>query len=188
MATQKGRNWSSGDIVTAANLSSVERGVSAMAEEYTPTTWSNGDTVTAAGLNNIEQGITNASGGGGGNPNTVQTVTGTLSNMFGNVDLDELEDALSTLNATAYVEIDASALGAGMIHGYMQVNTETHLFYVGGSALLPTLSASTAYYVEWGAGALNRARMLSNGNIVDISSYGSTINTTMTIVWHPLPN
>ena len=62
MATQKGRNWSSGDIVTAANLSSVERGVSAMAEEYTPTTWSNGDTVTAAALNNIEQGI--VSGGG----------------------------------------------------------------------------------------------------------------------------
>ena len=60
MATQKGRNWSSGDIVTAANLSSVERGISAMAEEYTPTTWSNGDTVTAAALNKIEQGIANS--------------------------------------------------------------------------------------------------------------------------------
>ena len=59
MATQKGRNWSSGDIVTAANLSSIERGVSALAEEYTPTTWANGNTVTAAGLNNIEQGIVN---------------------------------------------------------------------------------------------------------------------------------
>ena len=63
MATQKGRNWSSGDIVTAANLSSIERGVSAVAEEYTPTTWANGDTVTAAALNNIEQGIVNAGGG-----------------------------------------------------------------------------------------------------------------------------
>lgn len=42
MATQKGRNWSSGDIVTAANLSSIEKGVSAVAEEYTPTTWANG--------------------------------------------------------------------------------------------------------------------------------------------------
>ena len=63
MATQKGRNWSSGDIVTAANLSSIERGVSAVAEEYTPTTWANGDTVTAAALNNIEQGIVNASSG-----------------------------------------------------------------------------------------------------------------------------
>ena len=63
MATQKGRNWSSGDIVTAANLSSIERGVSAVAEEYTPTTWTNGNTVTAAGLNNIEQGLVNAGGG-----------------------------------------------------------------------------------------------------------------------------
>lgn len=57
MATQKGRNWSSGDIVTAANLQSIERGVSSLAEEYTPTTWANGNTVTAAALNNIEQGI-----------------------------------------------------------------------------------------------------------------------------------
>lgn len=60
MATQKGRNWSSGDIVTAANLSSVERGVSAVSSLYEPTTWANGDTVTAAALNNIEQGIVNA--------------------------------------------------------------------------------------------------------------------------------
>ena len=61
MATQKGRNWSSGDIVTAANLSSVERGVNTLAEDYTPTTWANGDTVTAAALNNIEQGIVDGS-------------------------------------------------------------------------------------------------------------------------------
>ena len=73
MATQKGRNWSSGDIVTAANLSSIERGVSAVAEEYTPTTWANGDTVTAAALNNIEQGIVNA--GGGSSDFSIATVT-----------------------------------------------------------------------------------------------------------------
>lgn len=60
MATQKGRNWSSGDIVTAANLGSIERGVSALAEEYTSTTWANGDTVTAAALNKIEQGVVDA--------------------------------------------------------------------------------------------------------------------------------
>ena len=63
MATQKGRNWSSGDIVTAANLQSIERGVNEVTEEYTPTTWANGNTVTAVALNNIEQGIVNASGG-----------------------------------------------------------------------------------------------------------------------------
>jgi len=61
MATQNGRSWSSGDIVTAANLSSIERGVSTLTEEYTPTIWANGNTVTATALNNIEQGIANAS-------------------------------------------------------------------------------------------------------------------------------
>ena len=79
MATQKGRNWSSGDIVTAANLSSIERGVSAVAEEYTPTTWANGDTVTAVALNNIEQGIVNASGGS--SDFSTATVTG-VSDSF----------------------------------------------------------------------------------------------------------
>lgn len=79
MATQKGRNWSSGDIVTAANLSSVERGVSEVAEEYTPTTWANGDTVTAASLNNIEQGIANAGGGSSDFSTAVLTVNGSFT-------------------------------------------------------------------------------------------------------------
>ena len=74
MATQKGRNWSSGDIVTAANLNLIERGVSAVAEEYTPTTWANGNTVTAAALNNIEQGIVNAGGGSGSGDFSTATI------------------------------------------------------------------------------------------------------------------
>lgn len=87
MATQKGRNWSSGDIVTAANLSSIERGVSAVAEEYTPTTWANGNTVTAAALNNIEQGIANAGGGGSSDFSTAQVTvvdsdTGYVSDRY----------------------------------------------------------------------------------------------------------
>lgn len=76
MATQKGRNWSSGDIVTAANLSSIEQGVSTLAEDYTPTTWANGNIVTAAGLNNIEQGIVNA----GSSSSDFSTATVTVIN------------------------------------------------------------------------------------------------------------
>lgn len=85
MATQKGRNWSSGDIVTAANLSSIERGVSEVAEEYTPTTWANGNTVTAAGLNNIEQGIVNA--GSGSSDFSIAEVT-IVNNINGHVNLE----------------------------------------------------------------------------------------------------
>lgn len=61
MAGRTARNWSSGDIVTAANLYLIERGVSEVAETYTQTVWNNGDTITAEKLNNIENGIIGAS-------------------------------------------------------------------------------------------------------------------------------
>lgn len=97
MATQKGRNWSSGDIVTAANLSSIERGVSAVAEEYTPTTWANGNTVTAASLNNIEQGIANAGGGSSDfSTATVTVVTNDSFRLSNSVIIDETDDAMIT--------------------------------------------------------------------------------------------
>jgi hypothetical protein len=98
MAEQTARNWSSGDIVTAANLSSIERGVSAVAEEYTPTTWANGNTVTAAGLNNIELGIVNA-GGGGSSDFSTATVTVTKNGLTAvflptKIDIDDVDGAM----------------------------------------------------------------------------------------------
>ena len=94
MATQNGRSWSSGDIVTAANLSSIERGVSTLTEEYTPTTWANGNTVTAAGLNNIEQGIANAGGGSSDFSTASVTVVngGNSRSLVGANALDDGED------------------------------------------------------------------------------------------------
>lgn len=105
MATQKGRNWSSGDIVTAANLSSVERGVSAVSSLYEPTTWANGDTVTAAALNNIEQGIVNA--GSGSSDFSIVTVTVTNNILTNDVELNipiAFEDEPSFASASAFIE------------------------------------------------------------------------------------
>lgn len=75
MADYTAREWSNGDIVTAVNLGSIERGVSIMAEGYTPTTWSNGDIVTAIKLNNIEQGIVNGDSGGDSSDFSIAEVT-----------------------------------------------------------------------------------------------------------------
>lgn len=107
MATQKGRNWSSGDIVTAANLSSIERGVSAVTEEYTPTTWANGNTVTAAALNNIEQGIVNA-----GSSSDFSTAEVTLVND-GSLTLPVTQEADPSQEAPAYLMVVPQALEAG---------------------------------------------------------------------------
>ena len=109
MATQKGRNWSSGDIVTAANLSSVERGVSAVSSLYEPTTWANGDTVTAAALNNIEQGIVNADGGGKTWVTLCEEEVTTVQNSnfaYGDLSYSQLIDADTirvTFNGTEYL-------------------------------------------------------------------------------------
>ena len=108
MATQKGRNWSSGDIVTAANLSSIERGVSAVAEEYTPTTWANGNTVTAAALNNIEQGIANA--GGGSSDFSTAEVTVVNGGM---ITLPVTQEADPSQEVPAYLMVVGQMLEAG---------------------------------------------------------------------------
>ena len=64
------------------------------------------------------------SGGGGENPNYVQTVTGTLRNPWGNVgdiDIKELSTAItpSIKEATAYIDIDATALNFGHIYSIL---------------------------------------------------------------------
>lgn len=120
MAIQKGRNWSSGDIVTAANLGSIERGVSAVAEEYTPTTWANGDTVTAAALNNIEQGI--ASVGGSSGDFSTATVT-----------LNDPEEMGYTING-AFIDSDDTIIFPSVLSG-ARSNLQIVL-YKGASIML----------------------------------------------------
>ena len=127
MATQKGRNWSSGDIVTAANLSSIERGVSEVAEEYTPTTWANGNTVTAAGLNNIEQGLVNA--GSGSSDFSTATVSFD-GNGEGTVDM---------YGALATDGIDSSS----MPYGDFVSGDECQLILYKGTAFIVIEAAST---------------------------------------------
>jgi hypothetical protein len=134
MAIQKGRNWSSGDIVTAANLSSIERGVSAVAEEYTPTTWANGDTVTAAALNNIEQGIVNAGGGSSDFSTATCTLVGEAvvnGSFYGYVGQDEYAVVYNTRMVGPYVEDNKFPIVLYKGKALIQVLDETVAFYSG---------------------------------------------------------
>lgn len=153
MATQKGRNWSSGDIVTAANLSSIERGVSAVAEEYTPTTWTNGNTVTATGLNNIEQGIVNAGGGSSDLSTAEVTVVNSLSTFvsitfYGAIgdyseDFDFSPNTLPNCVCTKYAEQSRNTtevynLALYEEHGIMSMNSSYTVSVTGNIELLMT--------------------------------------------------
>lgn len=125
----------------------------------------------------------NGGGGGGGNPNTDQTVTGTLANPWDDIDPVELASAISTRDADASIVIDASALGAGTVSGRLGA---TNHMYVTGANLT---DSTTAYEVIWWAdGVLYTAKMLSGGQVVDISPYATMLPTTIVVVWHPLPD
>ena len=122
-------------------------------------------------------------GGGGGNPNTEQTVMGTLAAPWGDIDPVELASAVGARDADASIVIDASALGAGTVSGRMGANG---YMYVNGAVLS---GATMAYEVVWMPdGGLYSAKMLSGGQVVDISPYASALPTTIEIVWHPLPD
>lgn len=122
-------------------------------------------------------------GGGGGNPNTEQTVTGTLANPWGDVDPVELASAIGTRDADASIVIDASALGAGTVGGRLGA---TDRLYVNGANLV---DGTMAYDVIWGPdGTLYDAKMLSGGQVVYISQYATMLPTTIIVIWHPLPD
>ena len=126
-------------------------------------------------------------GGGGENPNTQETVTGTLANPFSTIDTTELRTALLSKQATGYLEINASALGAGTIRAFLTTNANHETIYVSGANFGPDLASTSAFYVSWDLDPeLQAANMLSSGNIVDISSYKNNITTSLTVVWTPL--
>jgi hypothetical protein len=129
--------------------------------------------------------------GGGGNPNRVQTVTGTLAQPFGDYDLYEsLLDAITNENASAQLE-------------FVFNNTPQRLPLlpnVGSPGLIGSTAqisevAYAAAHAHWsdpvqGEYRLVFAKMVgtaTGGQIVDISAMAPSISSALTIIWHPLP-
>ena len=126
--------------------------------------------------------------GGGGNPNTVQTITGTVSDPFGDVDVNELINAITSNNATVYVEVDTTVLSGGIyLMCGVQDYTSIRFYYVdsgsqGGHALLGSYNEHGLEFMY-----LLTASDDGTGSVTDIMSYASIVTTTLTIIWHPLP-
>lgn len=129
-------------------------------------------------------------GGGGGNPNSVQTITGTLDDPWGDVDYDELSEALQSGNATAIIEADATALGFGTITQPVQKTVGINNLYSDGAAIDVSSSNATANTLEWGntTGNIAKFAIYAGGTITDALAYASLVPTELTIIWHPLPS
>lgn len=123
---------------------------------------------------------------GGGNPNYVEIVTGTLVDPWGDHQASELLEEYKANNCTVYVEIDAAALGKGKVNSYMGHWTSypTFLGVSGGSAASDWSGTFAVYDIS---GNLSYARILQNSSVIDVTAYASALPTTLTIIHHPLP-
>lgn len=124
----------------------------------------------------------NIGGIGGENANRVETVTGTVADMFGDVDVATLKSALESKGASVYLTADASALGMSTIIGDLRYGLVAEGATVTSNSVL-------AYSAIWNDdGTLSSFYMTTDGTtFTDVSPYASLITTTLTIVWHPLP-
>lgn len=147
-------------------------------------------------------------GGGGGNPNRVETITGTLADPWGEVDLNELYASLFTLgegsthatpSATAYIFIDASALHYGSVYLFLTAQSPgslTPTFRANGSDIAGAGGIATDVYWYANDGALSDAYLGTidisddegSGSVINLYQYAEYIPTTLTIIWHPLPD
>lgn len=123
---------------------------------------------------------------GGGNPNSVQVIEGTLANPFGDIAMDELQAAVISGNATAILEFNASALGFG--------TQKTALYYYGDEELTASYAGltpafSVAYYLRWNSasGDLEYAYVEEDGTVTDVKTAAASLPSTLTIYLHPMP-
>lgn len=125
---------------------------------------------------------------GGGNPNYVETVTGTAANPWGDVSLDVLTDAILAGNATVYIKVDGSALDLGTQEYYVQNRgiADGYLPFGACGFRNNNWMAGLLIYNIINKG-LSTSKILFNNVTTDLAPYASLIPTEITIIHHPLP-
>lgn len=136
-------------------------------------------------------------GGGGGNPNRVETITGTLAEPWGDVG-SELCEAIIENNANAWLLVDASALGYGTINYPIMADAgllKASIASTGSNGC----NVSEAQWYETDTAGVYRFSFAYNviaDNesdpptvvVLNLEEYAEYIPTTLTIIWHPLPD
>lgn len=131
-----------------------------------------------------------AGGGGGGNPNTTETYTGTVADVLVNIPDEKLEIMADTLeldsvNASAFIRIDANALGMGSFT--QRFFAYGVIFQTNGAGI--GTDSSLANDISWRAdGSLIFAYIEQDGTITDLSPYASMVEATITYCYHPMPS
>jgi len=124
-------------------------------------------------------------GGGGGNPNYVQTITGTLANPWGDYPSQTLFSNALNNNITLLIRFNT---GNAWTRDF-PIYTDRHdIGYSGNVNFVETNGAEivSAYWILWGT-SLEEAFMYSSfTDKTDMSSMAAHIPTVLTIIHHPM--
>lgn len=136
--------------------------------------------------------------GGGGNPNRVEVIQGTLAEPFGDFDKgEELYAAIDNGNASAKISLDLTALQMGLdsVWGWLYkgaTNTHYYSFFTGGTEFgLEGLSLGYDMAIFFPLDSEEQPgelRAQVGADYIVLNEYASLIPTTLTIIWHPLPD
>ena len=126
-------------------------------------------------------------GGGGGNPNYVETITGTLANPWGSVDPAALYAQMQDGEVSVVLNITVPGMGQAMVQPSLSADWWWYsaVFGYDSDSHVVTLAMYLAYLVS---GELNLAYLYQNGTATDMSEMAAQISTTLTIIHHPLPD
>lgn len=122
-------------------------------------------------------------GGGGGNPNTQQTITGTVANPWGNVSYSKLVAALYRNDAHATIAFDFNGTDVKVLL------TSTGSNVYGSAATMgDDVAGSLSVVLSWSAiGEIAFAEAIMGGQIQDLISYTPGLTSYLNIYWHPMP-
>lgn len=124
-------------------------------------------------------------------PNTVETITGTVANPWGDTDTEVLQAAVENGNATAIISCDATAIGYGTFSAILSPFNTNYLefiaIYGANHSVSGWISISLTYSIT--NGALNRAYVLAGGasEVTGLTDYAAYVTTVLTIYHHPMP-
>ena len=143
-----------------------------------------------------------AKAGGGGNPNRVDVIQGTLANPFGSMTPDEVASLQADLRfggASAILEVDGTPIGAALFSAAIFAygageEIGAFLSFVEPTDVSCFAANWTIIFGDSGAESysLDDAAYISGTSeeltYSPLNAYASSLPTTLTIYWHPMPD
>lgn len=130
------------------------------------------------------EGLVGQSKSGGGNPNQVQTITGTYANPWGEVGRDAIANAIANHSATAYISVASMEVALAV----SAMEDGAYGIAASSCSVGPNVYPYLAFMFLWTPDGFTATEVSKEtGKGVNVTQDMSEGECTLTIIWHPLP-